>query len=217
VRPALFATSVAISTVYQFWIHTQLVGRIGYLEWFLNAASHHRVHHAINPRYLDKNHGAILIVWDRLFGTYIDETEPCVYGLVGPLRSYNPLWAQLHYFVDLARRSASGAVAGGRAAGVVEGPLVAAGRAGGPKVAPEVSVESFVKYPSPAGRGALALAGVLFVVATAAGIGLLYAQGSLSLAPRVGGAVGRAPLARGGGAPARRAAGRAAAAEPARA
>jgi hypothetical protein len=70
----------------------------------LNLPSHHRVHHAVNPQYLDKNYGATLIVWDRLFGTYIEEEEPCVFGITKPLASFNPLWAQTHYFVDLAHR-----------------------------------------------------------------------------------------------------------------
>jgi sterol desaturase/sphingolipid hydroxylase (fatty acid hydroxylase superfamily) len=107
VSPAVFATMNAISTLYQFWIHTELVGKLGWgFEEWLNTPSHHRVHHAINPRYLDKNYGAIFIVWDRLFGTFAREDEPCVYGIVKPLESYNPLWAQLQPLVALAAASA---------------------------------------------------------------------------------------------------------------
>jgi hypothetical protein len=104
VPPAVFAVTHALSTLYQFWIHTQLVRRIrGPLDWILNLPHHHRVHHAINPQYLDKNYGATLIVWDRWFGTHVDEDEPCVYGITTPLASFNPLWAQLHFWVDLVR------------------------------------------------------------------------------------------------------------------
>ena len=107
VPPLVFAITHALSTLYQFWIHTQLVGKIrGPIDWILNLPAHHRVHHAINPQYLDKNYGATLIVWDRLFGTYAEEVEPCVYGITKPLASFNPLWAQVHYFVELARRTA---------------------------------------------------------------------------------------------------------------
>jgi len=107
VPPVVFAITHALSTLYQFWIHTQLVGKLrGPVAWILNLPEHHRVHHAVNPQYLDKNYGATLIVWDRLFGTYVAEEEPCVYGITKPLASYNPLWAQVHYFVDLVRRSA---------------------------------------------------------------------------------------------------------------
>ncbi len=101
VPPVVYATSVAFSTLYQFWIHTELVGTLGVLEAFLNTPSHHRVHHAVNPAYLDRNYGAILIVWDRVFGTFAPEVEPPVYGTVKPLRSFNPVWAQVAYFGEL--------------------------------------------------------------------------------------------------------------------
>ena len=106
VPPLVFATTLAFSTLYQFWIHTQLIGRQrGVLDYVLNLPSHHRVHHAVNSRYLDKNYGATLIVWDRWFGTYEPETEPCVYGITKPLASFNPWWAQVHYWVELAKLS----------------------------------------------------------------------------------------------------------------
>ena len=106
VPPLVFASTLAFSTLYQFWIHTQLIAaRRGLLEYVLNLPSHHRVHHATNPRYLDKNYGATLIVWDRWFGTYEPETEACVYGITKPLASFNPWWAQVHYWVELARLS----------------------------------------------------------------------------------------------------------------
>jgi len=95
VPAAVYAATLSYSTLYQFWIHTELVDRLGPLEAFLNTPSHHRVHHAVNPRYLDRNYGAILIVWDRLFGTFAEERERPVYGLTKPLGSYNPLRAQL--------------------------------------------------------------------------------------------------------------------------
>ncbi len=98
----VFAVMHGLSTIYQFWIHTQLVKRMhGPIDWIVNLPSHHRVHHAINPQYLDKNYGATLIVWDRLFGTYAPEDEPCVYGITKPLRSFDPMWAQLHYWFDM--------------------------------------------------------------------------------------------------------------------
>jgi sterol desaturase/sphingolipid hydroxylase (fatty acid hydroxylase superfamily) len=101
VPPLVFGSVNALSTLYQFWIHTELIGKLGWLEAFLNTPSHHRVHHAINPQYLDKNYGAVLIVWDRLFGTFAPEKEAPVYGLVKPLRSFNPLWAQIEPLISL--------------------------------------------------------------------------------------------------------------------
>lgn len=98
-----YATMVALTTLYQFWIHTPLVKPLGRFEWLFNTPSQHRVHHAINPRFLDKNHGGTFSVWDRLFGTYQVEDERCVYGTTTPLGSYDPLWAQVEYFVKLGR------------------------------------------------------------------------------------------------------------------
>src|SRR3954468_5296884 len=105
VPPATFLMVSSLSTLYQFWIHTELVGKLGGFERVFNTPSQHRVHHAVNPRYLDRNYGATLCVWDRLFRTFIEEREQPVYGLVKPLRSFDPMRAQAQHFVDLARRS----------------------------------------------------------------------------------------------------------------
>ena len=102
VPPLAYAVTVALSTLYQFWIHTQLVGKIrGPIDWVLNLPSHHRVHHAINDEYLDRNYGATLVVWDRIFGTYADEIAEPVYGITKPLGSFHPLWAQVHYWLEI--------------------------------------------------------------------------------------------------------------------
>jgi hypothetical protein len=106
--PAMFGTVFALDVLYQFWIHTRVIGRLGPLEWVLNTPSHHRVHHGINPRYIDKNYAGVLIVWDRLFGTFQEEVEEPTYGTVKPLSSWNPLWANLDGWVEivkLARRA----------------------------------------------------------------------------------------------------------------
>jgi len=102
VDPVVFGLAAAINTLYQFWIHTRTVGRLGPLEWVLNTPSHHRVHHGINPEYIDRNHAGMLIVWDRLYGTFVKEEQEPVYGTVMPLESYDPLWANLHYWVYMA-------------------------------------------------------------------------------------------------------------------
>lgn len=99
----VYAIVHAFSTLYQFWIHTQLVGKVrGPLDWILNLPSHHRVHHAINPEYLDKNYGATLIIWDRIFGTYAEEEAKPVYGITKPLGTFDPFWAQIHYWFEMA-------------------------------------------------------------------------------------------------------------------
>lgn len=103
--PAMFATMSALNTIYQFWIHTRALPKLGPLEWVLNTPSHHRVHHGSNEKYLDRNHGGTLIIWDRLFGTFQEEEEEPRYGVTRPLYSYNPVWANLHAFVDLHREA----------------------------------------------------------------------------------------------------------------
>ncbi|MCM2254423.1 MAG: sterol desaturase family protein [Vicinamibacteria bacterium] len=99
--PAMFLTLSSFNTLYQFWIHTRLIGRMGPFEWVFNTPSHHRVHHARNPKYIDRNHGGTLIVWDRLFGTFVAEADEPVYGITTPLRSWNPVTANLATWVDL--------------------------------------------------------------------------------------------------------------------
>ena len=103
VPPLVFASVALIDLLYQFWVHTQQVGKLGWFDRWFCSPSNHRVHHAVNDRYLDKNYGGILIVWDRLFGSFIeeDDAEPCVYGTRSPLRSWNPVWANLQVYRDL--------------------------------------------------------------------------------------------------------------------
>jgi len=98
-----YAVVLGLSTLYQFWIHTELVPPLGFIEKWLNTPSLHRVHHATNARYLDKNHAATFSFLDRMFGTWEPETERCVYGVTKPLDSYNSLYAQVAGYVDIAR------------------------------------------------------------------------------------------------------------------
>jgi len=100
--PLWFVAMKGINLLYQFWIHTEAIDRLGPLEWVMNTPSHHRVHHARNPKYLDKNYAGMFIIWDRLFGTFQLEEEQPVYGITKPLRSWNPLWANLQSWSDLA-------------------------------------------------------------------------------------------------------------------
>ncbi len=107
VPPLVFATVGLIDLLYQFWVHTQQIGRLGAFDRWFCSPSNHRVHHAVNDRYLDKNYGGIWVVWDRLFGSFVeeDDREPIVYGTRAPLRSWNPLWANLEVYAALARDS----------------------------------------------------------------------------------------------------------------
>ena len=107
VPPLVFAVVALIDLLYQFWVHTQQVGKLGWFDRWFCSPSNHRAHHAVNERYLDRNYGGILIVWDRIFGTFAEEAdaEPCVYGTRSPLRSWNPIWANLQVYAGLVRDS----------------------------------------------------------------------------------------------------------------
>ena len=99
----LFVTCYGINLIYQFWIHTEAIDRLGKAEEILNTPSHHRVHHGAQPEYLDKNYGGILITWDRLFGTFQREGERVRYGLTKNIDTFNPLRIASHEYADIAR------------------------------------------------------------------------------------------------------------------
>jgi hypothetical protein len=96
----VFLLTGVIQLFYQFWPHTRLIGRLGFLDRWIQTPSNHRVHHAQNDIYLDKNYMGVFLVWDHLFGTFQEELdeEPCIYGVRGQLKSWNPVWANLHYW-----------------------------------------------------------------------------------------------------------------------
>ena len=96
----VFVVVALIDLLYQFWVHTEQINRLGWFDRVFCSPSNHRAHHAVNDRYLDRNYGGILIVWDRLFGTFVeeDDNDPPVYGTRSPLRSWNPLWANAEVY-----------------------------------------------------------------------------------------------------------------------
>ena len=96
IRPELISTARGVNLLYQYWIHTDTIRRLGPFEKVLNTPSHHRVHHGANRRYIDRNHGSILIVWDRLFGTFEPEGEAVVYGLTKNIKTFNPATVGTH-------------------------------------------------------------------------------------------------------------------------
>jgi len=112
VPPLVFLTVAALNLLYQFWVHTRHIPKLGWFEWLFITPSNHRVHHAQNPVYMDRNYGGVFIVWDRIFGTFQEELdeEPVIFGVTVPLASWNPLWANLQVYAGLwndARRASS--------------------------------------------------------------------------------------------------------------
>jgi sterol desaturase/sphingolipid hydroxylase (fatty acid hydroxylase superfamily) len=187
--PLMFLAVSSFNTLYQFWIHTRTIGRLGPLEWVLNTPSNHRVHHGRNPRYIDRNHGGTLIVWDRLFGTYQREEEEPVYGITNPLRSWNPVWANLHYWVELWDKAKRTRRLSDRLRLFVKPPGWQPDDLGGFQQAPEVDAASYRKWDTPVPRWLGWYGFLQFSVALAAASLLLFRQAEIPPAWLLAGAV----------------------------
>lgn len=178
VPPLVFLSVAALNLLYQFWVHTKHIPKLGWLEWLLITPSNHRVHHAQNPLYMDRNYGGVFIVWDRLFRTYQEELEeePVIFGVTVPLASWNPLWANLQVYAAIWRDACRAQSwwdklriwfmpTGWRPADVA---------ARYPQEKPDLS--RFRKFEVPLGRGAQVYALLQFIVYLLGGVWLL-AQG----------------------------------------
>ena len=187
VPPALFAVVSLFVLFYQFWIHTEHIGRLGWFDRFFSSPSNHRVHHAVNDEYLDKNFGAVLIIWDRMFGTYREEEAPCRYGTTTPLNSWNPFSALVTVYAELLAKSRATSSWQDRlrvwlkAPGWSPADLVTTGQAPRSAVA--------VYDPPPRIRGKL-LAVFFFMVATLLTVLFLVFGEQLSLPQQLGGLMG---------------------------
>ncbi|TCC90399.1 sterol desaturase family protein [Pedobacter frigiditerrae] len=146
--PLMFVTLSAFNTLYQFWIHTRTIKSLGLLEYILNTPSHHRVHHGSNPKYIDKNHAGTLIIWDRLFGTFQKEEEEVYYGITTPLASWNPVWANLHYWAELWSTAERADNFKDKIKVFIKPPGWFPEKLGGFKPAPEIDVEKYQKFDS---------------------------------------------------------------------
>ncbi len=122
VRPWLIQQARGINLLYQYWIHTDSIRSLGRGEEVLNTPSHHRVHHGSNPEYIDRNHGSILILWDRLFGTFQREEAPVVYGLTKNIGTYSPVRIATHELLDIVRDVSHSTTWRDRLGYVVRGP-----------------------------------------------------------------------------------------------
>jgi sterol desaturase/sphingolipid hydroxylase (fatty acid hydroxylase superfamily)/poly(3-hydroxybutyrate) depolymerase len=183
----VYALVHAASTLYQFWIHTELFGKVtGPVDWILNLPSHHRVHHAVNEAYLDKNYGATLIVWDRLFGTYIEETEKPIYGLTKPLGTFDPMWAQVHYWFEMAHMARAARGAREKMRVLFASP---AWKPAALAAAPATLLGSRKKFDRPLSRRLAAYVGVQYAVVVSVSFVLLMWHHTLPTALVLGGAL----------------------------
>jgi sterol desaturase/sphingolipid hydroxylase (fatty acid hydroxylase superfamily)/uncharacterized membrane protein len=190
VPPLVFGTVALIDLLYQYWVHTQQIGRLGWFDRWFCSPSNHRVHHAVNDKYLDKNYGGILIVWDRLFGSFIeeDDAEPCVYGTIAPLRSWDPLWANLQVYRDLWLDSWRARHWGDKWRVWLKPPgwRPADVAARWPK--PAFELQGLQRFDPPLGRNAQVLAAALFGLVLLGTGQLLWHAHQLPLAQQAGGA-----------------------------
>jgi sterol desaturase/sphingolipid hydroxylase (fatty acid hydroxylase superfamily) len=184
VPPLVFLTVAALNLLYQFWVHTRHIPKLGWFEWLFVSPSNHRVHHAQNAMYMDRNYGGVFIFWDRLFDTFQEDldAEPVIFGVTTPLASWNPLWSNAQFYVALWRDALRAESwwdrlriwfmpTGWRPADVA---------ARYPQVKPDLS--QFVKFEVPLSRGQQAYAAAQFSLYVLAGTGLLALAAELSTA-----------------------------------
>ena len=182
VPPMIFGIVALIDLLYQFWVHTEQVGKLGWFDRVFCSPSNHRVHHAVNDTYIDKNYGGILVLWDRWFGTFTEEKEACVYGTRGPLNSWDPLWANAEVYWGLAkdswatRRWRDKLRVWFKPPGWQPADLAAAH----PK--PAFTLAQVQTYNPPLSRGQQRFAGLQFVLLLGAVAGYLWVADSLSFA-----------------------------------
>lgn len=145
--PIPFMIINTLQTLYQFWIHTEAIDKMPkWFEYIFNTPSHHRVHHGRNPQYIDKNHGGTLIIFDRMFGTFQAEEEPVVYGVTKPLATWNPIWANIDFYKDLAKEFSNTKGFFNKFRLLIEKPGWRTAENGGPQFPPPITRAQQAKY-----------------------------------------------------------------------
>jgi sterol desaturase/sphingolipid hydroxylase (fatty acid hydroxylase superfamily) len=147
--PITFGIAAGLDTVYQFWIHTRIIGRLHPLiEYIFNTPSHHRVHHAVNPKYLDKNYAGVFIFWDRLFGSFVQEQDQneIAYGITTQFKSWNPVWANWHYYQDMWEKGTRMTTWRDKLKMIFAKPGWLPDYLGGFQSPPDVNPDTYVKY-----------------------------------------------------------------------
>ena len=177
VPPTLFLIVGLIDLLYQYWVHTELIGRLGPLDRILVTPSNHRVHHGQNDYCLDRNYGGILILWDRLFGTFADERagEAIIYGVRTPLRAFNPVWGNLHVYAELWRVSLAAKGIKAKLAGWLGPP------GGGGKAPAAFDPAAFTRFSTPRSEGVNAYVVAQYAFGNVALVALLIQIGSLGM------------------------------------
>ena len=144
--PVWFVIISALNTVYQFWIHTEQINRMGWFGLIFNTPSHHRVHHGRNPKYIDKNHAGSLIIWDKMFGTFSAEEDTPVYGITKPNMHWDPVSSHIQPFADLFKDMKNVSGIGNKLALLWNPPGWLPKENGGMRFPPEVDKSSYSKF-----------------------------------------------------------------------
>ncbi len=145
-----FVLMSAFNTLYQFWIHTETIGKMGWFEYLFNTPSHHRVHHGRNPKYIDKNHAGSLIIWDKMFGTFQKEEEKPTYGITKPINSWNAAYANVSHYVEMSEDLKQIHRWSDKVRYLFHKPGWLPENLGGYRPAPEVDPATYRKYSTPA-------------------------------------------------------------------
>jgi sterol desaturase/sphingolipid hydroxylase (fatty acid hydroxylase superfamily) len=145
-----YALMASLITLYQFWIHTETINKMGWFEYVFNTPSHHRVHHGRDPKYIDKNHAGTLIIWDKMFGTFQEEEERPTYGITKPINSWNAVWANFSHYADMGNDLKRIPKWSDKIKYLFKKPGWLPDYLGGYRSAPDVDKATYHKYESPA-------------------------------------------------------------------
>ncbi|QCK14990.1 sterol desaturase family protein [Mangrovivirga cuniculi] len=179
-----FTLISGLVTVYQFWIHTETINKMGWFEKIFNTPSHHRVHHGRNPKYIDKNHAGVFIIWDKMFGTFQEEEERPVYGVTVPTNSWNPVWVNLKHFKEMAQNM-KGMKFKDKLKFTFNKPGWMPSYLGGMKGIPEVDKKTYIKYDTPAPVIINLYAIFQYIIALVVTALFLFNEGQFSLLEKI--------------------------------
>ena len=182
---SVFVLVALASTLYQFWVHTRLIPKLGWIDLVFSTPSNHRCHHGRNPYCIDVNYGATLIIWDRLFGTYVAERddEPVVYGTLVPLQSWNPVWANFKNYISMVRDAWQARRSGDKLMHVFAGP---GWTASGPAAPEQDMAKRYAVFETPSSTWQRVYGMVATAVVFALFMHLLMVAPGLSVAARIG-------------------------------
>jgi len=180
--PTMFFAMASFNTLYQFWIHTTTIKSLGPLEWVLSTPSHHRVHHGSNPKYIDRNHAGSLIIWDRMFGTFVKEEEEPTYGITKPLNSWNPLWANFHYWKEMWELSMQ-CKGFDKLLVFIKPPGWQPDYLGGFQAPPEIDKNAYRKYDNDSLKQDHLYTFFVFLIALCVATGVLFAKSHIPVIP----------------------------------